>query len=167
MVTKAQSFPRKSPNTASPMIARHARNFTWNRGCSSNSPPLTHGDPIPHPLEDSDNQVPSSLGRQRYQMPGVCRRGGGGVFKLRFDRYITQKIKIKVKTMLHFDSNDESFLSIIIKRLFLTYQTLRFLIQCFVWVQNVYVIYTNFAYNYFIPKEINSIHFYLILCLLV
>ena len=69
--------------------------------------------------------------------------------------------------MLHFDSNDESFLSIIIKRLFLTYQTLRFLIQCFVWVQNVYVIYTNFAYNYFIPKEINSIHFYLILCLLV
>ena len=61
----------------------------------------------------------------------------------------------------------KAFLSIIIKGLFVTFQTLRFLIQCFVWVQNVYVIYTNFAYNYFIPKEINSIHFYLILRLLV
>ena len=52
--TKAQSFPRKSSNTKSPMIARHAKDFTWNRGCSSNSPPLKHGDQIPHPLEDSD-----------------------------------------------------------------------------------------------------------------
>ena len=47
------------------MIARHARDFTWNRGCSSNSPPLTHGDQIPHPLEDSDNQIPSSPGIAR------------------------------------------------------------------------------------------------------
>ena len=78
LATKAQSFPRKSSNTASPMIARHARDFTWNRGCRSNSPPLTHGDQIPHPLEDSDNQIPSSPGRQRCQMPGVCREGGGG-----------------------------------------------------------------------------------------
>ena len=62
----------------------------------------------------------------------------------------------------------KAFLSIIIKGLFVTYQTLRSLIQCFVWVQNVYVIlYTNFAYNYFIPKKINSMFFNLILCLLV
>ena len=86
LATKAQSFPRKSPNTASPMIARQARVFTWNRGCSSNSPPLTHGDQIPHPLEDSDNQIPSSPGRQRCQMPGVC---PGGMLKLQFDWYIT------------------------------------------------------------------------------
>ena len=72
LATKAQSFPRKSSNTASRMIARQAKDFTWNRGCSSNSPPLKHGDQIPHPLEDSDNQIPSSPGRQRCQMPGVC-----------------------------------------------------------------------------------------------
>ena len=35
----------------------------------------------------------------------------------------------------------KAFLSIIIKGLFVTYQTLRSLIQCFVRVQNVYVIY--------------------------
>ena len=75
LATKAQSFPRKSSNTASPMIARHAKDFTWNRGCSSNSPPLKHGDQIPHPLEDSDNQIPSSPERQRCQMPGVCPGG--------------------------------------------------------------------------------------------
>ena len=56
-------------------IARHAKDFTWNRGCSSNSPPLKHGDQIPHPVEDSDNQIPSSPGRQRCQMPGVCPGG--------------------------------------------------------------------------------------------
>lgn len=39
----------------------------------------------------------------------------------------------------------KAFLSIIIKGLFVTYQTLRFLIQSFLWVQNVYVIYANFA----------------------
>ena len=77
LATKAKSFPRKSSNTASPMIARHAKDFTWNRGCSSNSPPLTHGDQIPHPLEDSDNQIPSSPGQQRCQMPGVCPGAGG------------------------------------------------------------------------------------------
>ena len=74
-----------------PMIGRHAKDFTWNRGCSSNSPPLKHGDQIPHPLEDSDNQIPASPGRQRCQMPGVCPGGGGGMLKLRFDRYITKK----------------------------------------------------------------------------
>ena len=79
LATKAQSFPRKSSNTASPMIARHAKDFTWNRGCSSNSPSLKHGDQIPHPLEDSDNQIPSSPGWQRCQMSG----------ELRFDWYIT------------------------------------------------------------------------------
>ena len=48
-----------------------------------------HGDQIPHPLEDSDNQIPSSPGRQSCQMPGVCPGGGGGMSKLRFYRYIT------------------------------------------------------------------------------
>ena len=76
-----QSFPRKSSNTASP-IAHHAKDFTWNRGCSSNSPPLKHGDQIPHPLEDSDNQIPSSPGRQRCQMPGVCPAGACWSFDL-------------------------------------------------------------------------------------
>ena len=47
-------------NTVSRTIAHHARDFTWNRGCSSNSPPISHGDQIPHPLEDSDNQIPPS-----------------------------------------------------------------------------------------------------------
>ena len=42
---------------------------------------------IPHPLEGTDNQIPSCPGRQRCQMPGVC-PGGGGVLKLRFDLYI-------------------------------------------------------------------------------
>ena len=79
LATKAQYFPRKSFNTASAMIAGHAKDFTWNRGCSSKSPPLKHGDQIPHPLEDSDNQIPSSPGRQRYQMPGVCPGVGGHV----------------------------------------------------------------------------------------
>ena len=82
LATKAQSFPRKSSNTASPMIARHARDFKWNWGCSSNSPPLTRGDQIPHPLEDSDNQIPSSPRRQRCQMPGVCPGGGCWSFDL-------------------------------------------------------------------------------------
>ena len=75
LATKVKSFPRKSSNTASPMIACHARDFTWNQGCSSNSPPLTHWDQIPYPLEDSDDQIPSSPGRQRCQMPGVCPGG--------------------------------------------------------------------------------------------
>ena len=57
------------------MIAQHAKDFTWNRGCNSYSPPLTHGDPISHPLEVSANQIPSSLGRQRCQKPEVCRGG--------------------------------------------------------------------------------------------
>ena len=38
LAAKAQSLRRKSSNTASPMIARHTRDFTWNRGYSSNSP---------------------------------------------------------------------------------------------------------------------------------
>ena len=75
LTTKAQSFPRKSSKTASPMTARHARDFKWNWGCSSNFLPLTHGYQIPNPAEDSDNQIPSSLGRQRCQKPEVCRGG--------------------------------------------------------------------------------------------
>ena len=38
---------------------------------------------IPDPLEDSDNQIPSSPVRQRCPMPRVCPGGGGGSF--RFD----------------------------------------------------------------------------------
>ena len=52
------------------MTACHARYFTWKRGCSSNFPPLMYGDQISHPLEDSDNQIPFSPGRQRCQMLG-------------------------------------------------------------------------------------------------
>ena len=88
-----RKIPKISPSMyklpQTPMIARQAKDFTWNRGCSSNPPPLKHGDQIPHPLENSDNQIPSSPGRQRCQMPGVCPgRGGEGMLKLRFDRYI-------------------------------------------------------------------------------
>ena len=78
LAKKAQSFPQKASNTVSPMITRHTRDFTWNRGCSSNSPPIIHGDQIPHTLEGSDYQIPSSLGQQRCQMPGVCPGRGGG-----------------------------------------------------------------------------------------
>ena len=39
LATKAQSFPRKSSNTTSPMIVHHTRDFTRNQGGSSNSPP--------------------------------------------------------------------------------------------------------------------------------
>ena len=45
--------------------------FTWNRGYRSKSPPPTHRDQIPQDLKDSDNQIPSSPGRQRCQIwPG-------------------------------------------------------------------------------------------------
>ena len=48
LATKAQPLPRKSSNTASAMIAHHVqwkapRDFTWNRGYGSNSPPLLPG----------------------------------------------------------------------------------------------------------------------------
>ena len=36
--------------------------------------------------EDSNYQIPFPPGQQRCQMPGVC--PGGGMLKLRFDRYI-------------------------------------------------------------------------------
>ena len=67
------------------MIARHVqsgKDFTWNRHYGSNFPPPSHGDQIPHPLEDSDNQIPSSPGRKRCQMPGVCPEGGCWSFDL-------------------------------------------------------------------------------------
>ena len=48
----------------------------------SNSSPLMHGDQISHPREGKGGQI-----------PGVCRvcwaMLGGGMLKLRFDRYIT------------------------------------------------------------------------------
>ena len=93
LATKVQSFPRKSSNTASPMTAELARDPTWNQGCSSNSPPLTHGDQIPQPLEDSDNQIPSSLGQQRCQMSGVSPRvGGGGCWSFDLAEYIINMV---------------------------------------------------------------------------
>ena len=82
LATKVQSFSRKSSNTAFPMTAGHTRDSTWNSGCSSNSPPLTHGDQIPHSLEDSGNQIPSSPGRQGCQMPEVCPGAGCWSFDL-------------------------------------------------------------------------------------
>ena len=53
---------------------KHRRQNSDYKG--SNSPPLMHDDQIPHPREGKG-----------CQMPGVCPGGGGG-FKLRFDRYI-------------------------------------------------------------------------------
>ena len=48
-----------------------------------------HADQIPHPPEDSDNQIPSSPGRQRCEMSGVCPGGRGGDVEASIDRYIT------------------------------------------------------------------------------
>ena len=64
LATKAQSFPRKSSNTTSPMIVHHTRDFTRNQGGQFKFPPP--------PPKDSDNQIPSSPGQQRCQMPVVC-----------------------------------------------------------------------------------------------
>ena len=84
------------------MIACHAEDFPWNRGCSSNSSPLTHWDQIPYPLEDSDDQIPFSPGRQRCQMPGVCPgEEGGGILKLLFDWY---------RTLLNCNNTKDNFL---------------------------------------------------------
>ena len=74
LATKAQSFPRKSPNTVSPMIARQNEIV----GAVQIPHPQCMEIKFPTPLEDSDNQIPSSPGRQRCQMPGVCPGGGGG-----------------------------------------------------------------------------------------
>ena len=68
LATKAQSFPRKSSNTASP-IARHAKDFTWNRGCSSNSPP-------PGRLII---KFPPPRDGKGVKCPGYARGGGGHV----------------------------------------------------------------------------------------
>ena len=54
----------------------YARDFAWNRGCSSNSPPLTHGDQIPYPLEDSDNQFPPPRDGKGFKCPQYARGGG-------------------------------------------------------------------------------------------
>ena len=40
----------------------------------------------PHPLEDTDNQIPSCPDGKVVKCPGYAR--GGGMLKLRFDRYI-------------------------------------------------------------------------------
>ena len=86
----------KNPLTARPpwqLVTPEISHEYW--GCSSNSPPLTHGDQILHPLEDSDNQISSSLGQRRCQMPEVCQRGGG-MLKLRFDRYVKLIVSVTV-----------------------------------------------------------------------
>ena len=50
-----------------------------NQGSSSNSPLLTHEDQIPRPLEDSDNQIPSSKGDGKgVKCPGYAPGRGGG-----------------------------------------------------------------------------------------
>ena len=67
-----------------------------SRGCSSHSPPLTHGDQIPHPMKDSDNQIPSSPERQRCQIFGVCPSGGGGCWS--FD--LTDTLDSHINTLL-------------------------------------------------------------------
>ena len=91
LATNAQSVPWKSSNTTSPGHDSYARDFAWNRGGSSNSPPLTHGDQIPHPLEDSDNQFPPPRDGKGLKCPQYARRGGGGMLKLRFDRSLPRR----------------------------------------------------------------------------
>ena len=44
---------------------------------------------IPHPLEDSDNQILSSRDGEGVTCPGYARQGGGEMLKFRFDWYIT------------------------------------------------------------------------------
>ena len=91
LATKAQSFPRKSSNTASPMIAHLARDSTWNRGRSSNSPPLTHGDQIPHPLKTLIIKFPPPRDGKGAKCLGYA-WWGGGLLKLRFGRYIVSMV---------------------------------------------------------------------------
>ena len=85
LATKAQYFPRKSPNTASPMIARHGRDFTWNRGCSSNSPAQRIEIKFPTPWKTLIIKFPPPRDGKGVKCPGFAR---GGMLKLRFDRYI-------------------------------------------------------------------------------
>ena len=57
------------------------------------------------------NQIPSLPDRERRQMPGVCR--GGGMFKLRFDRYIMRKLDTIIRVhMLLCESSMLLFVSI-------------------------------------------------------
>ena len=88
-----QYFPRKSSNTAFSTIVCHlqsAQRFHMKSRLGFKFPTPYASESNSHPLEHSDNQISSSLGRQRCKMPGVCPRGGGGGC-WRFDlyRYIT------------------------------------------------------------------------------
>lgn len=65
-----------------PTSLKAQRHVTLNRGYGSNSPPPMHGYQIPHPLEDSDNKMPSSPWRQWCQVPGVCPGEGCWSFEL-------------------------------------------------------------------------------------
>ena len=57
---------------------------------------------IPHPLEDSDNQIPSSPVRQRCQMPGYApmggRRGGNWSFDLTDTLHLHKMVEKHQKT---------------------------------------------------------------------
>ena len=56
--------------------ACHARDFTWNRGCSPNSPPLTHGDQIPHPWKTLIIKFPPPPDGKGVKCLGNARGGG-------------------------------------------------------------------------------------------
>ena len=74
------------------MIARHvqsAQRFHMKWRLRFKFPiPFAWGSNSP-PLEDSDNQIPSSPRQQRCQMPGVCPWGGGVDVEASIDRQIT------------------------------------------------------------------------------
>ena len=58
------------------MIARHAKNFTWNPGCSSNSPPLKHGIKFPTPWKTLIIKFPPPRDGKGVKCPGYARGGG-------------------------------------------------------------------------------------------
>ena len=73
------------------MIARHvksAQRFRMNGDYGSNSPSPSHGVQIPHPWKTLIIKFPPPRDNKDVKCPG-CAPGGGGMLKLRFDRYIT------------------------------------------------------------------------------
>ena len=77
LATKAQSFRRQ--------IHQHRVRHDTSAQRFHMKPRLRVKFPTPR---GTDDQIPSSPGRQRYQTPRICPSGGGGMLKLRFDRYI-------------------------------------------------------------------------------
>ena len=76
-----------SPRQKFYMKSRVQFKFPTPKAWGSNSPP-------PPTLEDSDNQIPSSQGRQRCQMPGVCRGGGGACWSFDLTGTLAPKLKV-------------------------------------------------------------------------